>query len=77
MRPTCRINSLTDRQTGAFITTTGNMKAAERLGIRTRSQAFVKARMQRLILDILYKYGQLSVFSAHAVELNREKSEQA
>ena len=53
------------------------MKAAERLGIRTRSRAFVEARIRRLILDTLDKYGQLSVLSDHAVELNREESEQA
>ena len=53
------------------------MKAAERLGIRTRSREFIEARVQRLILDTLYKYSHLSVFSDHAVELIREESEQA
>ena len=52
------------------------MKAAERLGIRTRSREFIEARTQRLILDTLYKHGHLSVLSDHAVELNREESEQ-
>ena len=52
------------------------MKAAERLGIRTRSREFIEARIQRLILDTLYKYGHLSVLSDHAVELIREESEQ-
>ena len=77
MRPICRVNLPTDRQTDTFITTTGNMKAAGRLGVRTWTRACVPARIQRRILGALYKYGQLSVFSAHTVELNREKSEQA
>ena len=52
------------------------MKAAERLGIRTRSREFIRARIQRLPLGTLYKYGHLSAPSDHAVELIRE-SEQA
>ena len=53
------------------------MKAAERLGICTRSREFIETCIQRLILDTLYKYGHLSVLSDHALELNREELEQA
>ena len=63
--------------THAIMAPSDNMKAAERLGIRTRSRAFVEARLQRLILDTPDKYGQLSVLFDHAVELNHEESEQA
>ena len=47
--------------------------------VRRRSPEFVEARIQRLLLDTLYKYGHLrvSILSDHAVELIREESEQA
>ena len=76
-RPASGYNFLGERPTLKIVTPTDNMKAAERLGWRTRSREFVEARTQRLLLDTLFKYGHLCVLSDHAAELIREEIGQA
>ena len=53
------------------------MSLRDRLNVRPRSREFIEARIQRLLLGTLYKYGHHCVLSDHGVELIREEIEQA
>ena len=69
------INLRNDRQIRFLATPTDNMKPAERLGCRTRSRAFIEARVLRLLWDTCCHHAEAHVHPVAATPSVRAGSQ--